>query len=99
MEDAAPRGLTMDEVHASLRELVTAHLYSIAQAFTSIDYAGLGVVAKQDFRDILNRHVMRLSEEQVKQWTVTVTISLYVATSLGDIKQFLASSISQHLQL
>ena len=57
--------MTMDDVHAALRELVTARMYSIVQAFANIDYAGIGVVAKQDFRDILNKHVIRLSDEQV----------------------------------
>ena len=57
--------MSMDEVHVELRELVTARFYSLAQAFADIDYAGIGVVSKEDFKDVVRKHLMRLSDEQV----------------------------------
>lgn len=55
----------MDEVHACISEVVSAHFYAIARAFAEIDYARIGVVAKDDFKMIMNKNIVRLTDSQV----------------------------------
>lgn len=71
LDDEAPRDMSMDEVHDTLRELVTARFYTVAQAFAETDYARIGVVSKDDFHEILNKALIRLSDEQVRDVTLT----------------------------
>ena len=44
---------------------MTARFYNIAAAFSEVDYAKIGVVSKDDFREVLNKTLLRLSDEQV----------------------------------
>ena len=57
--------MPIDEVEEKLREAVKAHAYNLTAAFTEADYANLGVVSKEDFKNIINKYLFRLSDEQV----------------------------------
>ena len=57
--------MTPDEVETHLRETVKAHFRPIARAMTDIDYARIGVITKEDFRQVIEKYAMRLSDEQV----------------------------------
>ena len=37
----------------------------VNQALVEIDFSGIGVVSKDDFRNVINKHAIRLSPEQV----------------------------------
>jgi hypothetical protein len=55
----------IDEVKENLREAVAARVYAFANAFNDIDYATIGVIAKDDFRKVVNEHAFRVSDDQV----------------------------------
>ena len=59
--------MSLEQVEERIREVVTGRYNVISNAFTETDYANIFVVSKEDFREILNEHVMRLSVDQVKQ--------------------------------
>ncbi|XP_066264763.1 EF-hand calcium-binding domain-containing protein 6-like isoform X1 [Branchiostoma lanceolatum] len=63
----SPQELAMQEVQARVQEAVSARFYAFARSFAEVDYAKIGVVAKEDFRDILNKNAIRLSDDQFDQ--------------------------------
>ena len=60
-----PHLMPVDEAEERLREAVQAHPYNLAQAFSDADYANMGVVSKDDFRSVINKTLLRLSDDQV----------------------------------
>ena len=56
---------TLDDIKSELKQLVKARYSRFAERFAEIDYANIGVVAKEDFREVLNECAFRLSHEQV----------------------------------
>ncbi|XP_046566155.1 EF-hand calcium-binding domain-containing protein 6-like [Haliotis rubra] len=62
--------MAVDEVQERLQEAVTAHYYNLDRDFADIDYARIGVVPKDDFREVLQKHVFRLTDDQFeKLWS------------------------------
>ena len=61
---------TLDDIKTELRQLVKARFYRFAERFAEIDYANIGVIAKEDFREVLNECAFRLSYEQVSSWLI-----------------------------
>ncbi|XP_074648584.1 EF-hand calcium-binding domain-containing protein 6-like [Tubulanus polymorphus] len=59
-----PHPLPIDEVMQLIKESVQARVYHIAKAFNDSDYANIGVVCKEDFKGIMDEHIMRLTDEQ-----------------------------------
>lgn len=57
--------MPVDEAEERLREAVQAHPYNLAQAFNDADYANMGVVSKDDFKNVIDKTLLRLSDEQV----------------------------------
>ena len=57
--------MSMEQVEERLREVVSGRYSAVSNAFAEVDYAKIFVVSKDDFREILNEHVMRLSDDQV----------------------------------
>lgn len=43
---------------------MAAHYKEISQAFADIDYAKIGVVTKDDFRQVLDKYTIRMTDEQ-----------------------------------
>ncbi|XP_072165535.1 EF-hand calcium-binding domain-containing protein 6-like isoform X2 [Diadema setosum] len=54
---------TMEDIKQDLRQAVKARFYKFAERFSDLDYANIGVVAKDDFRDVLNELAFRMSSE------------------------------------
>lgn len=65
MRDQSQTLLPIDEVQERLREAVHAHFYTLANLFKEVDYADIGVISKEDFRDVMDKNVMRFTDEQV----------------------------------
>lgn len=65
MRDQSQTLLPIDEVQERLREAVHAHFYTLANLFKEVDYADIGVISKEDFRDVIYKNVMRFTDEQV----------------------------------
>ena len=65
MLDQAQPLMPIDEVQERVREAVHAHFYTLANLFKEIDYANIGVISKEDFRDVMDKNVMRFTDEQV----------------------------------
>jgi Ca2+-binding EF-hand superfamily protein len=61
-----PRNMTMSQIQDLLTEKVSANYQAFVSSFTDVDYARIGVISKDDFREVLNKNFVRLSEEQVK---------------------------------
>ena len=61
----AEGGMSMGEVVQRLREIVTSRFYLFAEAFSSLDYARLGVMRQEDFRGVIQQLAFRLLDEQV----------------------------------
>ena len=60
-----PQLMSIDEVQERLYETIQAHYVSLSNAFAEMDYAQIGVVPKDQFRETLNKFVFRLTDEQV----------------------------------
>lgn len=73
LDYTTPEPLTMEEVMQKIRELVTSKYQEIAQAFADIDIAKIGVVPRDNFREVLYRFTLRLTKEQVSDFTCWVT--------------------------
>lgn len=46
-------------------EVVSARIYTITKEMVDLDYAGVNMITKADFRTICDNHFMRLTDEQV----------------------------------
>lgn len=56
----------MKDIFTHIQEIITARFNSIAQEFLNIDYAGISVISKEDFRELCNRNFMLLTDDQVR---------------------------------
>lgn len=65
MRDQSQTLMPIDEVQERLREAVHAHFYTLANLFKEVDYADIGVISTEDFRDVMDKNVMRFTDEQV----------------------------------
>ena len=61
----SPNPLSLEDIQDKLREAVKAHTYNITQALAESDYANLGVISKQDFQNVMNKSICRLTDDQV----------------------------------
>ncbi|XP_076466442.1 EF-hand calcium-binding domain-containing protein 6-like [Babylonia areolata] len=80
--------VTVDEVQEKIHEAVQTHHQNIMRDFGEADYAGIGSVTRDVFRELLNKHIMRLSDEQFERvW------DLAPVNEFGNInyREFLAS--------
>lgn len=68
------KALTAAEMAARVLEVVRARPNQLRCDLEAADFARIGVVAKADFREILHRHVMRVSDEQVRRTIVRVVL-------------------------
>ncbi|XP_075066378.1 EF-hand calcium-binding domain-containing protein 6 isoform X2 [Mixophyes fleayi] len=63
--------ITMRDILTHIQEVVSARSLSIAQDFLNIDYAGINVISKEDFRHIFNRNFMLLTDDQFENlWNI-----------------------------
>ncbi|XP_070189620.1 EF-hand calcium-binding domain-containing protein 6-like [Littorina saxatilis] len=71
LQDAPPlpvyQLVTVDEVQERIQEAVRSHQPTIVRDLKDADYAGIGSVSRDAFREILNKHVMRLNDEQFER--------------------------------
>ena len=58
--------MTSEQVQEVIKEKVTQNFQGFARAFADVDYARIGVVSKDDFRQILVQYAFRLSDDQVR---------------------------------
>lgn len=66
-----PRNMTMSQIQDLLTEKVSANYQAFVSSFTDVDYARIGVISKDDFREVLNKNFVRLSEEQFEAlWNI-----------------------------
>lgn len=65
MRDQATAVLATDEIQDRIREAVQGHLYLLTTAFTDLDFAGIGAITKDDFKDVFAKNIMRCTDEQV----------------------------------
>ena len=56
--------LTGDSFLQTLRDAVNNKFYHIARHFADIDYAKIGVVARDDFYDVIGKHCFRMTPNQ-----------------------------------
>ncbi|XP_029453350.1 EF-hand calcium-binding domain-containing protein 6 [Rhinatrema bivittatum] len=63
--------LSMRDIMARIQEVVVAHFHIITQEFITIDYAKLGAISKDDFREICNKHFMLFTDDQFENlWNI-----------------------------
>ena len=60
--------MTIGDVQQHMQDLVPARFFPLSKALAEVDYARIGVIAKEDFREIINKHIIRLNSEQVLQY-------------------------------
>ncbi len=60
-----PEPITMDDIHQVMQEVVSARQSRFNDAFAAIDYANIGVISKEDFRQVLNEVAFRMTSDQV----------------------------------
>ncbi|VDI45640.1 Hypothetical predicted protein [Mytilus galloprovincialis] len=67
IRDQTPTLLMIDDLQDCIREAVQGHFYLLTQAFTDVDYAGIGAVTKEDFKNLFTKNIMRTSDEQFEK--------------------------------
>lgn len=72
-----PHLMAVDEVEERLLEAVMARPYEVTQAFQEADFANMGVVSKEDFKNTINKTLFRLSDEQVGSYWCSVVNKSY----------------------
>lgn len=61
----------------SLREAVNNKFYHIARHFGEIDYAKIGVVARDDFHDVIAKHCFRMTPNQFDNLWSTLKVNQF----------------------
>ncbi|XP_040201756.1 EF-hand calcium-binding domain-containing protein 6 [Rana temporaria] len=69
--------LTMKDIFTHIQEIITARFNSIAQEFLNIDYAGISVISKEDFRELCNRNFMLLTDNQFENLWNSLPVNSY----------------------
>lgn len=59
------RLLPVSDILGRIQEVVSARIYTITKEMVDLDYAGVNMITKEDFRTICDHQFMRLTEEQV----------------------------------
>lgn len=59
--------LTMQDIVTHIQEVTAARFYSITKDFFNMDYAGINVISKEDFREFFHRNFMLLTDDQVRR--------------------------------
>lgn len=63
--------LTMQDIVTHIQEVIAARFYSITKDFFNMDYAGINVISKEDFREFFHRNFMLLTDDQFEHlWNV-----------------------------
>ncbi|XP_006816237.1 EF-hand calcium-binding domain-containing protein 6-like [Saccoglossus kowalevskii] len=76
-KDASPRPMGVDEIQMRLQEIISARFYQFAERFSEIDYAKIGVIAKDDFRDVIQDSAFRLTDSQFEKLWSTLDINKF----------------------
>ena len=69
LREDSPHIMTMEEIQDTMKDMIPNRYYALAKGFAENDYAKIGVVAKDDFKEILFRFTIRLTDEQVQNKT------------------------------
>ncbi|XP_041966145.1 EF-hand calcium-binding domain-containing protein 6 isoform X1 [Alosa sapidissima] len=65
------RPLSINEILERVKDVVSTRLYVITKEMVALDYAHINTISKQDFKQICDRHVMRLTSEQFENlWNI-----------------------------
>lgn len=70
-------GVSGESFFQSLRDAVNNKFYHIARHFGEIDYAKIGVVAKDDFHDVIAKHCFRMTPTQFENLWSTLKINQF----------------------
>ncbi|XP_069619468.1 EF-hand calcium-binding domain-containing protein 6 isoform X1 [Ranitomeya imitator] len=63
--------LTMKDIVTHIREIMAARFYSITKDLFNIDYAGINVISKEDFREFFYKNFMLLTDDQFDHlWSI-----------------------------
>lgn len=57
--------LSINDILGRIQEVVSARIYTITKEMVDLDYAGVNMISKVDFRTICDHHFMRLTDKQV----------------------------------
>ncbi|KAM9311492.1 EF-hand calcium-binding domain-containing protein 6 [Gastrophryne carolinensis] len=69
--------LTMKDILTHIQETVTARFNTVAQEFLNIDYAGINVISKEDFREFCNKFFMLLTDSQFENLWNSLPLNSY----------------------
>ena len=83
--------MNMEQIQDILRDKVSANFQTFASAFADVDYARIGVVSKDDFRDVLTKQSVRLADEQVR------TLKYFLYVMIPYICTYVINNISRAL--
>ncbi|GAA6101273.1 EF-hand calcium-binding domain-containing protein 6 [Tachysurus ichikawai] len=56
--------LSINDILGRIQEVVSARIYTITKEMVDLDYAGVNMISKVDFRTICDHHFMRLTDKQ-----------------------------------
>ncbi|KAF7707601.1 hypothetical protein HF521_018819 [Silurus meridionalis] len=69
------RLLPITDILTRIQEVVSARIYTITKEMVDLDYAGVNMISKEDFRTICDHHFMRLTDEQFEDLWKMLPIS------------------------
>ncbi|XP_033107844.1 EF-hand calcium-binding domain-containing protein 6-like isoform X2 [Anneissia japonica] len=74
-KDLSPQQISLMEIQNELREMVAARQELFMERFSGIDYANIGVVTRDDFRNVINELAFRLNDAQFDLLWSTVEVN------------------------
>lgn len=82
------RPLLLSDVLRRIQEVVSVRLHTVAKEMVRLDYANINAISKEDFRNICDRHFMRLTDDQVILSESTPTVYLNMAKNAFNFFSF-----------
>ncbi|XP_072001463.1 EF-hand calcium-binding domain-containing protein 6 isoform X2 [Engystomops pustulosus] len=85
--------LTMRDIVAHIQEVMAARFYSITKELFHIDYSGINVISKEDFREFFLKNFMLLTDDQFELLWNILPLNPYGNLKYHDFLKMFSSEV------
>ncbi|XP_075712106.1 EF-hand calcium-binding domain-containing protein 6 isoform X2 [Rhinoderma darwinii] len=85
--------LTMKDIVTHIQEVIAARFYSITQDLFNIDYAGINIISKEDFREFFHKNFMLLTDDQFEVLWDILPLNPYGNLKYHDFLKIFSSEL------
>ncbi|KAM4037214.1 EF-hand calcium-binding domain-containing protein 6 isoform 1-T2 [Anomaloglossus baeobatrachus] len=85
--------LTMKDIVTHIREVIAARFYSVTKDLFNIDYAGINVISKEDFREFFYKNFMLLTDDQFDHLWSILPLNAYGNLKYHDFLKMFGSEV------